>query len=301
MKKVLVTGASGFIGRHTLKYLLPEFDEVHGVYARKPLEEFKDVKWHRVDLLDSDYRDKLINTVRPTHLLHFAWYAEPGKYAHSLMNIKWLQSSLDLIQRFTEHGGERTVCAGTCFEYDFNYGLCSEYKTPKNPETIYGVCKNSLQNIIHHFSKKSELSSAWGRIFYLYGPYEYPSRLVSSVILSLLKNENARCSEGTQFKDFLHVDDVARAFVSLLKSRVEGAVNIGSGYPVRVKDVVIKIGELLNKRNMIDLGARPTPASEPPLIVADTKRLFEEVYWEPVFDLTAGLEDTIHWWKKSIG
>ena len=300
MKNVLVTGASGFIGRHTLKYLLPEFDEVHGIYNNRQLKEIKDVQWHKANILDDDSREKILETVKPTHLLHLAWYAEPGKYAHSLLNIDWLKASLNLIKNFKNHGGQRVVCAGTCFEYDFSYGFCSEYDTPKNPGTIYGVCKNSLHDILRHYSQQTGLSTAWGRIFYLYGPHEYPGRLISSVVMSLLKDEYAPCSEGHQKKDFLHVDDVAGAFVSLLNSDVEGPVNIGSGMPVAVKDLVMEIGRSLGKENLIQLGARPTPESEPPIVLADDRRLRREVQWAPKYNLQSGLEDTISWWQKNM-
>ncbi len=300
MKKVLVTGASGFIGRHTLIDLLSKYDEVHGVNNDRSLSEYKNVHWHQVDLLDGTIRGKLIKNIRPTHLLHLAWYAEPGKYAQSLLNIDWLKASIDLIKEFTEAGGERVVCAGTCFEYDFSYGFCSEFDTPKNPETIYGVCKNSLQEILRHYSEKSGLSSSWGRIFYLYGPYEYPGRLVSSVIISLLKGETAPCSEGNQKKDFLHVEDVARAFVSLLESSIQGPVNIGSGNPISVKDLVLQIGEIIGRGNLIRLGARPTPESEPPMILADDRRLRLELGWSPKYKIDSGLKNTISWWKDNI-
>jgi len=300
MKKVLVTGASGFVGRHTLKYLLPKFDEVHGVYNNRRVDDSRDVQWHKANMFDAKDRRELINSVHPTHLLHLAWYAEPGKYAHSLLNIDWLKASLNLIKNFKNHGGQRVVCAGTCFEYDFSYGFCSEYDTPKKPGTIYGVCKNSLQEILRHYSQQTGLSTAWGRIFYLYGPHEYPSRLVSSVVTSLLKDEYAPCSEGYQKKDFLHVDDVASAFVGLLDSEVKGPVNIGSGMPVAVKDLVLEIGRTLGKDNLIQLGARPTPESEPPMVLADDRRLRREVQWTPKYNLQSGLADTISWWQNNM-
>lgn len=300
MRKVLVTGASGFIGRHTLKYLTPIFDEVHAIFNRRTANESNEIRWHRGDILDSDTRERIIKEVQPTHLLHLAWYAEPGKYADSLLNIDWLIASLDLIRKFKENHGERAVCAGTCFEYDLKYGYCSEYTTPKVPETIYGVCKNSLQDILQQHSLKTELSSAWGRVFYLYGPHEYPERLVSSVIVSLLKSEDVRCSEGLQKKDFLHVDDVASAFVKLLESTVQGPVNIGSGSPIAVKDLVLKIGKILKNEHRIKLGARPTSEAEPPLVLADNRRLLTEVGWNQKYCIDDGLIDSIEWWKRAL-
>ena len=299
MKVILVTGAPGFIGRHTLPYLTEEYERVHAVYNKNKLNTISNVQWHRADILNKEDQQSLLNAVKPTHLLHLAWYAKPGGYARSFINVEWLHKSLNLIRQFRERGGERVVCAGSCFEYSWKYGNCSEFITPRKPNTIYGICKNSLQELLHYYSEQSGLSSAWGRIFYLYGPNEYSSRLVASVILSLIKGQKAKSSLGEQQKDFLHVEDVARAFVMLLNSRVEGPVNIGSGVPRQVRDVVLTIGKLMNKTDQIQLGALPTPENEPPLILADNRRLRNEVQWKPEYDLEAGLKNTIHWWMNN--
>ena len=115
-------------------------------------------------------------------LLHFAWYAKPKKYWTSTQNLRWVQSSIELIDLFVKCGGKRIVMAGSCAEYDWDYGVSSEGLTPCRPSTLYGICKHSLQEILTMYSKQAGISSAWGRIFFLYGPYEHPSRLVSHVI-----------------------------------------------------------------------------------------------------------------------
>ena len=102
---------------------------------------------------------------------------------------------------FKEQGGQRAVFAGTCAEYDWSDGICSETKTLLHPTTLYGSCKKELFETL----KNMKLDWAWGRIFHLYGPDEPQKKLTASVILSLLKGENALCSHGTQERDFLHV------------------------------------------------------------------------------------------------
>ena len=107
--------------------------------------------------------------------------------------------------------------------------------------------------MLNAFCQQVELSSAWGRIFFLYAPHEYPQRLVSSVIRSLLKGEVARCSHGNQIRDFLYVQDVADGFIALLDSQVNGAVNIASGSPIALKEVIYQIAGKLNRENLIEL------------------------------------------------
>jgi len=303
MKKVLLTGASGFIGQHTIPFLIKKGYEVHAVdIVKKPSHIIKSKKllWHECDLLNHKQQKVLFAEIKPTQLLHFAWYAVPGKYWTSYENLKWVQASLELAINFHQSGGERAIFAGTCAEYDWNYGYCSEEITPLKPATLYGACKNSLHEMLKHFSNQTKRSYAWGRIFFLYGPNEHPNRLISSIVCSLLKGKPARCSHGNQIRDFLYVEDVASAFVSLLESKVESAVNIASGVPVSIKEVVSKIAEKLGRSDLIRLGAIPVNSSEPPLLVADAGRLINEVGWKPKYDLDSGLEQTIQWWKEHL-
>jgi nucleoside-diphosphate-sugar epimerase len=319
MKRVLVTGATGFIGRNSVVPLLRRGYEVHAVTSKgekqvseevgerqkakgeSPTPKTKNqnpVFWHQVDLLKADSLAALLAEVQPTHLLHFAWYAVPKEYWISLENFRWVRASLELLQAFVDNGGERAVFAGTCAEYDWNYGYCREGITPLNPATTYGRCKSALCALTDTFAKQTGLSASWGRIFFLYGPHEHPSRLVASVARSLCLGETARTSHGRQIRDFLHVEDVAEAFVALLESDVSGAVNIASGQPVALHEVITQIAALLGRPQLLDIGAITTSPNDPPLLVADTRRLAEEVGWTPHYTLTEGLHQTTDWWKE---
>jgi len=300
MKRVLLTGATGFIGQHCLPLLLSNGYEVHATSIDEPKETWPNVHWHQDDLLDPTQVLELVARVQPTHLLHFAWYVVPGKCYTSLENYRWVQASLNLLQAFASYGGRRVVMAGTGAEYDWKYGYCSEQTTPLSPATVYGTCKHALQIMFEALTRQTGLSGAWGRIFFLYGPREHPARLVSSVIRSILQGEPARCSHGEQIRDYLYVQDVADAFVALLESDVVGAVNIASGYPVVLKDIIYKIAGKLNRPDLVQLGVVPTSANEPRLLVADTGRLFDEVGWQPKYDLDHGLEQTTSWWKSQL-
>ncbi len=300
MRKVLVTGASGFVGRFCLPILQANEFEVHAVSSRAAEVTNSGIRWHQTDLLDAHESASLVLEVRPTHLLHLAWHAVPGKYWSSTENIRWVRASLNLLQTFAEQGGERVVMAGTCAEYDWKNGFCSEQSTRLVPVTLYGVCKHALQLVLDAYAAETNLSAAWGRLFFLYGPHEHPERLVASVIRSLLKNERARCSAGDQQRDFLFAEDAASAFVTLLSSDIRGPVNIASGHAVTVKEVAHRIAEMLNRPELLELGAISTSPDDPPLLVADVGRLRKEVGWKPRFDLNQGLEATIEWWKRSM-
>lgn len=300
MKRVLLTGASGFIARNCLPFLVDSGYDIYAVALDCLAGAHPDIKWLQVDLLEEDQAEKMVKDVKATHLLHFAWYAEPKKYWDSQENFKWLKASNMLLKNFYAHGGQRAVMAGTCAEYDWQAGRCLESETALLPATIYGKCKHSLQTALADFSSKNTLSSAWGRIFFLYGPNEHPSRLVPSVIISILQGKPVACSHGNQIRDFLHVQDVASAFVSLLNSDAKGAVNIASGEPVALKEVIKKIADKLGSPELIRWGGIVPSKDEPPLLTADIRRLREEVGWVARYNIDTGLNQTINWWKEHL-
>ena len=297
-ERVLLIGATGFIGSHCLDKLIADGCEVHAI-SRVNQENRNGVIWHHGDILIDGTITEIIQKVKPSHLLNFGWEARPGIYWNSKDNLLWVSAGIEMLQAFLENGGSRIVMAGTCAEYSWSDGICSEYSTPKDPSTLYGECKNILQQVLQSYSKHCGISCAWGRIFYLFGDREHHARLVPSVTRSLLNNEIARCTDGKQIRDFLYVKDVAAAFCKLLFSELDGPINIASGKPTTVSEVVTTIARLLNRTELLRLGEIPTPISEPASIVADVTRLNKELCWRPNFELEAGIYHTINWWQKS--
>src|SRR5215813_7085503 len=141
MNRVLVTGATGFVGRQCLAPLSKDGWEIHATSLKGSVVDAPaSVNWHEIDLLNADRVAGLLAEVRPTHLIHFAWHAVPGDYWTSQENFRWVQASLVLFRVFASCGGRRAVVAGSCAEYDWRYGYCSETVTPGSPATVYGAC-----------------------------------------------------------------------------------------------------------------------------------------------------------------
>jgi nucleoside-diphosphate-sugar epimerase len=213
-------------------------------------------------------------------------------YWSSPENDRWVDATLALYRAFAAAGGQRVVVAGTCAEYDWSTELLSEATTPLRPTTRYGTAKHAAHELLAAAADDAGVPVAWGRLFFVYGPGEQPGRLVPSVLAALRAGEPALVSEGTQVRDFLHVDDVGRALVDLLDGTAAGAVNVASGVGVAVREVVGTLADLEGRADLVRYGARPSPASEPARLVADVRRLHDEVGFEPRLDLADGLRDT---------
>jgi len=298
MKRLLVTGGTGFIGRHTLAELADRGFDVHVVGRSRAVGGFpSSVAFHACDLLDTDSTSLLIARLAPTHLLHLAWYAKPGLFWTSLENLQWVAASLNVYLAFAKAGGTRAVMAGSCAEYDWSYAELDELRTPLAPRTLYGRSKHALRGLLEQAELQTSVRMAWGRVFFLYGPHEAPGRLVSGVIQALLDGREAHCSDGTQQRDFMHVSDVGRAFATVLDSDITGPVNIASGICVPVRSVVSILGSLIPAPELIRFGTANRP-DEPPRLAASVDILHGQLGFHPVYDLESGLADTVDWWRS---
>ena len=303
--RIMVTGATGFLGRWAVADLLTRGHEVHAIAGTSgpPPTDCAGARWHRANLLDPDPLDTIVATIRPTHLLHFAWAVVPGRSYVDPLNFAWVESSLRLIRRFQEAGGLRSVFLGSCAEYDPpEDGVCDEQTTPLVLERAagglpYGICKAALGRMTMSFAAQAGLSHAWARLFFQFGPYENPARLVPYVIREVSAGREALCSAGTQVRSFMYSRDVGAACAALLLSSVNGYVNIGSDRAITIADLLQSIGTKLGKPDLIKLGVRPLSPFDPPKLVPATTRLSHDVGWTSSLSLDAAIEATIEWWQ----
>lgn len=285
MSRLLVTGATGFVGREVMQRLGGGSFEVHAV-SRHDQEDAHlgaNVRWHATDLMDVQTVDALLAAVRPTHLLHLAWDASDADYRSSRKNLDWLVESSMLARTFRANGGMRAVFAGTCAEYDRHASL-------------YAASKAALTDSVSAFARADGWRFAWGRIFWAYGPHGAPHRLVPYVIERLLAGEPAHCSPGAQVRDFVHVGDVASGLLALLESELEGPVDIGTGEGTPVRTVVELIARQIGREELTHFDGAVPPPEEPGQLVASPLAL-KSLGWRPR-SLPAGLAETISWYKE---
>lgn len=288
MARVLLTGASGFVGREVAARLLAAGHEVHALGRRAPT--VTGVVHRAVDLLAEIPE---LRQLGATHLIHAAWYAEPGKFWNAPENCDWVAASLRLARAFAEAGGHRMVVAGSCAEYGWDRPVFSEDTLGPPPQTLYGQAKRSLFELMSAAAPVLGLSLGWGRIFIPYGAREDSRRLLGTLIAARADNRLAEFSTGEQIRDFIHVTDVATALVLLLESGVAGPVNIGSGFGTSVHAFVEEAAMIAGYGHQVKLGARPMRPDDPASLVADTTRLTDMVGFRPRYTLSSGLAEAL--------
>lgn len=294
MTRILVTGATGFIGRHALPPLLAAGHEVHviGRTAPDPLTGPGRILHHHADLLGPDL-PAIVGSIAAEACLHLAWDVSPGFWT-TPANLDWTAATLTLLRAFHQAGGRRFVGAGTCAEYDWTTPADTlREDAPRAPATLYGTAKDATRRLIEAYARSHGLSWAWGVLFFSFGPGERPERLVPSLTDALLAGREAPATAGTQIRDLLDSRDQGTAFAALLTSGVDGVVNIASGQPVALHEVMTLIGTLTGRPDLLRIGALPQRPGEPPRLVADTTRLRHDVGFTPAHTLRQGLTDLI--------
>jgi nucleoside-diphosphate-sugar epimerase len=300
--RALVTGATGFIGSHVTRLLINEGCTVFALLRDNANtwrinDVLSSVRIVRGDIRCMSNVEKAVVESDPDVCFHLAWHVLPGNY-ESLANLDMVTASLQLAHRLAAKGCKKFVGIGSCFEYDTDIGYLSE-TSPTKPRTLYGSSKLAVSLVLQKLSQLTEMKTAWLRLFYLFGPFEDKRRLVPHVITSLLSDKMAIVTKGEQVRDFLHVEDVASAIWNVGQNNVSGVLNVGSGKPVTVREIVTKIGEILDRVCMIKFGAIPYSASDPMFICANNRKLLNHTDWASRYDLQEGLKHTISWWKRS--
>jgi nucleoside-diphosphate-sugar epimerase len=299
MSRIIVTGATGFIGRHVLGELVGRGYEVHAL-GRSPVGEGR-TTWHRCDLLMPGAAEPLVRAVQADSLLHLAWNATPGVFWSAADNLDWVAATLQLFRVFADAGGRRAVFAGTCAEYDWSADLLVEDETPLRPRTLYGRAKRAAGEMLTDPGAAQGVSVAWGRLFFVYGPGEPPGRLVPDLIAGLLAGRPVDCTDGRQERDFIHVKDAARAFADILASDFCGSVNIASGQCRPVATLIEEIGRQIGRPELIRLGAIPLGDNEPRRLAAGMRRLSDLIGFKPRFDISRGIADTLSAYRGGTG
>lgn len=285
--KILLTGASGYLGTHVLERLRQSGLEVVLLGRSRP-RGAEALHFIEADLLGDDDLTPRLREVGVTHLLHLAWYAEYGKYWTSPLNMRWLDASLRLLQAFGDSGGRHVAMAGTCAEYDWHHGYLREDTTPLAPASLYGVAKDATRRMATALCAARGMTLAWGHVFFPFGPGEARQRMLPSLIEVFRGRAAPFGVNTTAYRGMLPVADAAQALVHLLLHGCDGRYNICSGQPALLGDVVSHLAQLCGADPNPVLNLATARPDDPQMLVGDNTRLLA-TGWRPLQTLEQGL------------
>lgn len=287
-KKILVTGATGLIGKEVIEPLKNSGYEIYAITIDDNNYD-KEVNYINCNLFDYESLKKVFEKVKPTHLLNFAW-ATTGDYLSSEINLEFVKAGFNLIQLFNSNGGKRAVYVGTCFEYQFKDEKIKEID-PLNPATLYAKSKNALREMTQEYCKLNNISFGYGRIFYVFGRKENEKRLTAHIIKSLRDNKEVTIINGDFVRDYMYSKDIASAFVKFIDSNVEGCVNISTGNGISLKEFAMTIAQKLGKENLVNI--KYEALDQPMYIVGDNSKLINDVGYKLKYSFEQAIDEIL--------
>lgn len=267
--KVLVTGASGFIGNHVVQYLLLNNHEVVATSRdeskAKQKTWYDKVKYIPFDITSLSKNENLFDFFgQPDVLIHLAWDGLPN-FLDTIHIDKNLFFHYEFLKNYIESGGNHIVITGTCLEYGMQSGSLDEDMIPQ-PDCAYAVAKDSLRRFIVELQKKhTGLVYQWVRLFYMFGEGQYSKAILPQLELAVKKGENVfNMSGGEQLRDYLHIEKVVENISKIaLQDEITGIINCCNGTPISVRKFV---EDFLYKKKYtikLNLGHYPYPSYEP--------------------------------------
>ncbi|MCF6147975.1 MAG: NAD-dependent epimerase/dehydratase family protein [Candidatus Kuenenia sp.] len=296
-QKVLVTGASGFIGFHLCQSLIRLDAQVYGISRKSKTNFESNIHWCKGDLADLISVRRLLTTIKPDIIFHLASYVSGSRDLKVVLPVfnSNLLSTINILAVSTEIGFRRIILAGSLEEPetgDFEAIPASPYAAAKMASSAYARMFHALY----------QTPVVIARLFMVYGPRQQDLRkLIPYVTLSLLSKQAPKLSSGRRQVDWIYIDDVVSGLLSMAHApNVEGhTIELGSGTLVTIRNVVKQLVNITESNVKPLFGSIPDRPMEQ-VRIANTAKTYDEIGWKPMTTLEKGLEYTVNWYRKHL-
>jgi UDP-glucose 4-epimerase len=290
-RRVLVTGATGFIGQHLCRRLLDGAAEVHALCRSNPIASDGFLCWHNVDLTNLEATRKVFAKVHADLVFHLASYAQ-GERERELVVPTFLgelQTTINVLISLSEIGCTRLVTAGSL----------EEPRSADAPSSPYAAAKAASRAYARMFHRLYGLPVVMTRIFMTYGPGQSPKKLIPHSIAGMRRGDPLKIASPGRRVDWIYVEDVVDGLLAgAIAEGLEGSsIDLGSGGLVEIRDLICRVRNLVNPAALIEFGALPERAFEQ-VCSADTGRTYALTGWRPEVSLDAGLARTVDFYAQ---
>lgn len=277
-RKILVTGASGFIGRYVVESLLDEDVEIIATSANE--EKARQLPWiSRVTYIPFDLTgfDPAVNYYeffgRPDSIIHLAWEGLPNYKSEFHVDVNYPRHAA-FLENLVKHGLRDITVTGSCMEYGMQEGAIRE-EQPALADHAYGRGKEALRKFLVGLGAEYRIPVKWARLFYMYGKGQSPKSLLSQLEKALESGEPGfNMSGGEQVRDYMPVDQVAAYIVRIaLQNEIAGTINVCSGKPISVKQLVEDYLRKTGRTIHLNLGFYPYTDYEPMSFWGDASKM----------------------------
>jgi len=299
MNRVLITGASGFVGAAVTRALVREGRDVAVLLrptsdTRRIAAEIPRLRIVRGDLRDVSAVASTVHELRPQAVLHLGWEGVKGSERNSPVQANNVPASVALYRLAASAGADVFVGMGSQAEYGPAPGRLDE-SAPTRPTTVYGAAKLSTGLLLDRLASTSGRQFAWLRLFSSYGPGDDPSWMLQYLARSLLARERPALTAAQQVWDYIYVDDVASAVIATMDARAQGIFNLGTGQARKLEDIITTLRDQVDPSLPLGFGEVPYRPDQVMHLEADITRLTAATGWTPQVPLDAGLREVVDW------
>lgn len=300
MKKLLITGASGFIGKGILNELSKHTEyDIFAVTTKKAnLKKYSNIHVIEANLLIHHECEILVEKVKPQLMIHLAWTLQGNdSFQYDQTNLEWLEVSLHLLRCFIKNGGRRFIFAGSSSEYDLALPRLSE-KIVNVKINLYGKCKNAFTEIAMILCSQQKISFATARFFSVYGENDTrEGRAIPMAIQAFLNKRNVICNSPNSIWDYIYIKDAAKATIKIMESTYDGIVNVSTAIPLSMREVFGTIADIMGCSELLTLDNQEMPGQ---ILVSDNTVLRNFIQYTPQISFREGIVKTVDWWKKEM-